>query len=121
MMNQLLLRLIVLAASLLLLWAGTRIVIYIAQQTPPPERSWVALTGAIGVLGAPVIGLLLVELISGRALTGGFRVIRRREAPSEYWFYVATPFRAADHYGFCSSARAEVARQARRRGPHAAC
>lgn len=91
-MKQILLRLIALAVGVLMLWAGTRIVIHIAQRTPSPDRAWVAFTGAIGVLGAPVLGLLLVELISGCALTGAFTVIRRREFPAQYWFYLAMHF-----------------------------
>ena len=91
-MKQILLRLIALVVGVLILWAGTRIVIHIAQRTPPPDRSWVALTGAIGVLGGPVLGLLLVEQISGCALTRGFTVIRRRVSPGEYWTYIAFHF-----------------------------
>jgi len=90
--KQILLRLIVLVVGVLILWAGTRILIHIAQSTPSPDRAWIVLTGTIGVLGAPVLGLLLVELISGCALTGGFRVIRRRESPGEYWFHVGLHF-----------------------------
>lgn len=53
------------------------------------RASWqVPMTGA-ALLAAPLLGLLLFELLSGRALGLGFSVVSRADAPREYWRWVS--------------------------------
>ncbi len=44
--------------------------------------------GAV-LLGSPIVGLLVFELVSGRALGFGFSVIRKTEEPRAYWGWIA--------------------------------
>lgn len=70
-------------------YMATRLLAPIAREPGFGTAGWHLALFGIALLGAPFAGLLLFELVSGRALGLGFSVIRRTEAPRVYWGWVA--------------------------------
>ncbi|HXG47445.1 MAG TPA: hypothetical protein VNO52_07470 [Methylomirabilota bacterium] len=77
------------AVMLAAFWLAARLVVPWVQRQGFGESSWHVPVAGFVIMAAPVWGLLLFELIAGRALGWGFSVVRRAESPREYWGWIA--------------------------------
>ena len=72
-------------------YVAARLLVPIAREPGFGSAAWhIPVLGA-ALMGSFVVGLLIFELVSGRALDG-FSVIRRKDAPRAFWGWIAFHF-----------------------------
>lgn len=84
-MSKLTYRLAGMVAMLLAFYAAGHALKYLLQSEGFGGAAWHFPVLGVLLMGSPMLGLILFELLSGRALSWGFSVISKHEAPREYW------------------------------------
>lgn len=91
-MSNLTYRLLGMTAMLVAFYVAARFLVPMVREPGFGRAAWhTPVVGAV-LLGSPIAGLLLFELVSGRALGFGFSVIRKTEEPRAYWGWIAFHF-----------------------------
>ena len=87
-MNRFTYHLVTVLGSILCFLLAAGIIIPAIQKRGLADSEFGIVLAWIGLVGSPLIGILLVELTFGRAWGLAFSVFRRRDQPKWYWFFV---------------------------------
>lgn len=74
--------------SLAALWLVTRYLLPFLFQSGFVGEAFIYKVAAFGIVGAPIFGWVIVELVTGRVIWWPYPLTRRRDDPGEYWFSV---------------------------------
>jgi hypothetical protein len=79
---------VALIAGFSLLWIVTNLLLPALFQAGAIGAEGMQRIIGVGIVGGPILGWVIVELIIGRIVWWPYPMTRRKDAPFEYWFTV---------------------------------